>query len=117
MKPKYYILITATPRNGILFLRDLVPCVMIAIKTVERRISHHNRSSLPDKFIDLIIVYGVSQRTRSANQYFSHTVEIDILKQERRTLSHFIIEKQYFLRTSDLRIENIFPTLIVPSGN
>ena len=106
--------------NGQPGLEHLVyasPGAMIAIKTIKRRICQHNEPPLPNELINLIIVHGVPQRTRSANQNFSHTVEIDIFKQERRFLSRFVIEKQYSLRTSDLRIENILPALIVPSGS
>ena len=66
-------------------------------------------------------MHGIPQRTRSANQNFILTVEIDILEYKRPpiilTLQCTVIETQFSFGISDFRIEEIFPCFIIPPGN
>ena len=62
-------------------------------------------------------MHGIPQRTRSANQNFILTVEIDILEYKRPpiilTLQCTVIETQCSFGISDFRIEEIFPCFII----
>ena len=122
MKPEYlHFMIGTIPRNRILFRRHLIPTATIAIKPVKRRIIQQDTTVCTDRFINFVIMHGIPQRTRSANQNFILTVEIDILEYKRPpiilTLQCTVIETQCSFGLSDSRIEDIFPCFIIPPGN
>ena len=122
MKPEYlHFMFGTIPRNRILFRRHLIPTATIAIKPVKRRIIQQDTTVCTDRFINFVIMHGIPQRTRSANQNFILTVEIDILEYKRPpiilTLQCTVIETQCSFGISDFRIEEIFPCFIIPPGN